>query len=106
MFTKFFISRPIFASVLSAVVLLAGAISLPTLPVAHYPNITPPQVSVNAEYIGANAGVGYRIQYSEAQLDASGVFGGLVVLMALVFVVDTVIRRIQRRLIAWKPQSL
>jgi HAE1 family hydrophobic/amphiphilic exporter-1 len=55
LFTKFFITRPIFASVLSAVVLLAGLISLPTLPVAHYPNITPPQVSVNAEYIGANA---------------------------------------------------
>ncbi len=55
MFTKFFITRPIFASVLSAVVLLAGLISLPTLPVAHYPNISPPQVSVSAEYIGANA---------------------------------------------------
>jgi len=54
-FTKFFITRPIFAAVLSAVVLLAGLISLPTLPVAHYPNISPPQVSVNAEYIGANA---------------------------------------------------
>src|SRR5271167_1098166 len=55
MFTKFFITRPIFASVLSAVVLLAGVISLPTLPVAHYPNIAPPQVSVDSEYIGANA---------------------------------------------------
>ncbi|MBV8459856.1 MAG: efflux RND transporter permease subunit [Candidatus Eremiobacteraeota bacterium] len=55
MFTKFFITRPIFASVLSAVILLAGAISLPTLPVAHYPNITPPQVSVDSVYIGANA---------------------------------------------------
>jgi hydrophobic/amphiphilic exporter-1 (mainly G- bacteria), HAE1 family len=55
MFTKFFITRPIFASVLSAVVLLAGLISLPTLPVAHYPNISPPQISVSSEYIGANA---------------------------------------------------
>jgi len=55
MFTKFFITRPIFASVLSAVVLLAGVISLPTLPVAHYPNIAPPQISVDSEYIGANA---------------------------------------------------
>lgn len=62
--------------------------------------------AVVAEYLGSNAGVGYRIQYAEAQLDASGVFGGLVVLMALVFVVDTVIRIIQRRLIAWKPQAL
>ena len=55
MFTKFFITRPIFASVLSALVLLAGAISLPTLPVSHYPDISPPQISVNAAYIGANA---------------------------------------------------
>jgi hydrophobic/amphiphilic exporter-1 (mainly G- bacteria), HAE1 family len=55
LFTKFFITRPIFASVLSALVLLAGAISLPTLPVAHYPNIAPPQISVNSAYIGANA---------------------------------------------------
>jgi hydrophobic/amphiphilic exporter-1 (mainly G- bacteria), HAE1 family len=54
-FTKFFITRPIFASVLSAVILLAGAISLPTLPVAHYPDISPPQISVTSEYIGANA---------------------------------------------------
>lgn len=62
--------------------------------------------AVVAEYLGSNAGVGYRIQYAEASLDASGVFGGLVVLMALVFVVDTVIRQIQRRLISWKPQAL
>ncbi len=55
MFTKFFITRPIFASVLSALILLAGAISLPSLPVAHYPNISPPQISVTSEYIGANA---------------------------------------------------
>jgi len=55
LFTKFFITRPIFASVLSALVLLAGAISLPTLPVSHYPDISPPQISVNAAYIGANA---------------------------------------------------
>jgi HAE1 family hydrophobic/amphiphilic exporter-1 len=55
LFTKFFITRPIFASVLSALVLLAGAISLPTLPVSEYPNISPPQISVNSAYIGANA---------------------------------------------------
>ncbi|MDQ6780916.1 MAG: efflux RND transporter permease subunit, partial [Candidatus Eremiobacteraeota bacterium] len=55
MFTKFFITRPIFASVCAAVIFLAGVIALPTLPVAHYPSIAPPQVSVNAVYIGANA---------------------------------------------------
>lgn len=62
--------------------------------------------AVVAEYLGANAGVGYRIQASESQLDTSGVFGGLAILMALVFVVDTVIRRIQQRLIVWKPTAL
>ncbi|GAC1402725.1 MAG: ABC transporter permease [Candidatus Velthaea sp.] len=62
--------------------------------------------AVVAEYLGANAGVGYRIQASESQLDTSGVFGGLAILMALVFVVDTIIRQIQRRLIVWKPTSL
>ncbi len=55
MFTQFFITRPIFAGVLSALVLLAGAISLPTLPISEYPDISPPQISVNAGYIGANA---------------------------------------------------
>jgi NitT/TauT family transport system permease protein len=59
-----------------------------------------------AEYLGANAGVGYRIQASESQLDTSGVFGGLAILMALVFVVDTGIRAIQRRFINWKPAAL
>ena len=55
MFTKFFITRPIFAGVLSAVVLLAGLISMPGMPIAQFPNISPPQISVNSEYLGANA---------------------------------------------------
>jgi HAE1 family hydrophobic/amphiphilic exporter-1 len=55
MFTKFFITRPIFAGVLSAVILLGGALSIPTLPVAQYPSIAPPQITVQSEYIGANA---------------------------------------------------
>lgn len=62
--------------------------------------------AVVAEYLGANAGVGYRIQYAEASLDSAGVFGGLVVLMALVYVVDLIIRAVQRRLIAWKPSAM
>jgi HAE1 family hydrophobic/amphiphilic exporter-1 len=52
---NFFISRPIFAAVCAAVILLAGAISIPTLPVADYPNIAPPTITVQSEYIGANA---------------------------------------------------
>jgi len=57
MFSKFFINRPIFASVLSIVVVLAGAIALRSLPVAQYPDITPPTVEVSASYPGANAQV-------------------------------------------------
>ncbi|HEX8203396.1 MAG TPA: efflux RND transporter permease subunit, partial [Isosphaeraceae bacterium] len=57
MFSKFFIDRPIFASVLSIVVTLAGGIAVFTLPVAQYPEITPPTVEVSAVYAGANAEV-------------------------------------------------
>src|SRR5919205_2679754 len=57
MFSRFFINRPIFASVLSIVVTLAGGIALFTLPVAQYPEITPPTVEVSAYYPGANAQV-------------------------------------------------
>jgi multidrug efflux pump len=57
MFTRFFIDRPIFASVLSILVTLAGAVALTSLPVAQYPEITPPTVEVYAVYPGANAKV-------------------------------------------------
>ncbi|MBV8171658.1 MAG: efflux RND transporter permease subunit [Candidatus Eremiobacteraeota bacterium] len=52
---NFFITRPIFAAVCSAVILLMGAISIPTLPVADYPNIAPPTITVQSTYLGANA---------------------------------------------------
>jgi multidrug efflux pump len=55
MFSKFFIDRPIFASVLSIVVTLAGGIAVWTLPIAQYPEITPPTVEISAFYPGANA---------------------------------------------------
>ncbi|HLJ95578.1 MAG TPA: efflux RND transporter permease subunit [Gemmataceae bacterium] len=57
MFSRFFIYRPIFASVLSIVIVLAGSIALFTLPVAQYPEIAPPTVEVSASYPGANAQV-------------------------------------------------
>src|SRR5205809_755346 len=57
MISRFFIDRPIFASVLSIVITLAGAIALMNLPVAQYPEITPPTVEVSASYPGANAQV-------------------------------------------------
>lgn len=52
--TNFFLRRPIFAAVCSLVVLIAGLIVIPTLPVAQYPEIAPPVVSISASYIGAS----------------------------------------------------
>ncbi len=57
MFSAFFIDRPKFAFVISIVITLAGLISLFTLPVDQYPDITPPVVQVSASYPGANAQV-------------------------------------------------
>jgi HAE1 family hydrophobic/amphiphilic exporter-1/multidrug efflux pump len=54
---NFFIDRPIFASVLAIVIVVAGAVALPFLPIAMFPQITPPQVVVQATYPGASAEV-------------------------------------------------
>ena len=54
-FSHFFIRRPIFASVLSLLIVLLGAIALFTLPIAQYPEITPPTIFVFANYPGASA---------------------------------------------------
>ena len=53
-FSKFFISRPIFAAVLSLLILIAGAISLFQLPISEYPEVVPPTVVVHANFPGAN----------------------------------------------------
>src|SRR5438034_1521611 len=55
MISHFFIDRPIFASVLSIVLVLGGIVAWRTLPVEQYPNVTPPTVQVTAVYPGANA---------------------------------------------------
>ncbi len=55
MFSKFFIDRPIFATVIAILMVLAGAMCYFTLPVAQYPDITPPTVMVSASYPGASA---------------------------------------------------
>jgi hydrophobe/amphiphile efflux-1 (HAE1) family protein len=55
MISHFFIDRPIFASVLSIVITLAGGVAIFNLPVAQYPEVTPPTVQVTASYPGANA---------------------------------------------------
>jgi len=53
--SHFFIARPIFASVLSIVIVIVGAVALVTLPIAQYPEITPPTVQVATSYPGADA---------------------------------------------------
>src|SRR5579864_4672917 len=57
MLSHFFIERPIFASVLSIVITLAGAVALFNLPLAQYPPITPPSIMVSCNFPGANAQV-------------------------------------------------
>src|SRR6266852_2658215 len=57
MISRFFIDRPIFASVLSIVIALTGGIALFFLPIAQYPPITPPSVQVSINYPGASAQV-------------------------------------------------
>src|SRR6202790_2551794 len=52
--SRFFIQRPIFAAMLSALILLAGLIALPTLPISEYPEVVPPTIVVRATYPGAN----------------------------------------------------
>jgi len=55
LFVNFFIRRPVFATVCALLIILGGAISLPNLPIAQFPNLAPPQVVVSSNYIGANA---------------------------------------------------
>ncbi|WP_308368521.1 MULTISPECIES: multidrug efflux RND transporter permease subunit [unclassified Microbulbifer] len=53
-FSRFFVDRPIFASVLSIIIFVVGLISIPLLPVSEYPEVVPPSVAVTASYPGAN----------------------------------------------------
>src|ERR1700740_2452792 len=53
--SKFFINRPIVAMVISIVMLLVGSLTILSLPVAQFPNITPPEIQVLATYVGADA---------------------------------------------------
>ena len=53
--TDIFISRPILSTVLALVIVIAGVIAIPTLPISRYPELAPPSVTVMAIYTGANA---------------------------------------------------
>ncbi|HWG39818.1 MAG TPA: efflux RND transporter permease subunit, partial [Candidatus Acidoferrales bacterium] len=55
MFVDFFIRRPVFATVCALMIILAGAVVIPTLPIAQFPTLAPPQVSVSSFYVGASA---------------------------------------------------
>jgi len=55
LFVDFFIRRPVFATVCALFIIIAGAISIPTLPISELPDLAPPQVVVSGGYIGANA---------------------------------------------------
>ncbi len=55
MFVDFFIRRPVFATVCALLIILAGLVVIPTLPISLYPQLAPPQVTVSATYIGASA---------------------------------------------------
>src|ERR1700727_451233 len=54
-FVDFFIRRPVFATVCALLIILGGAISIPSLPIAQFPDLAPPQAVVSSAYIGANA---------------------------------------------------
>src|SRR6201996_9453038 len=52
---QFFIQRPVFAMVIAIVIVILGAVAIPGLPIASYPEVVPPQVQVTATYLGGNA---------------------------------------------------
>src|ERR1700694_1600237 len=52
---RYFLRRPIFAAVCSLIVLTAGIVAIPTLPISQYPKIAPPVITVSAQYLGADA---------------------------------------------------
>lgn len=75
MFSKFFINRPIFATVLAILMVLAGVVSLEVLPVAQFPDITPPTVQVSAVYPGASAETVARTVGTVIEEQVNGVDG-------------------------------
>src|SRR5947199_9605034 len=77
MISRFFIDRPIFASVLSIVIFLTGGIALLSLPIAQYPPITPPSVQVSINYPGASAQVVADTVAAPIEQQVNGVQGML-----------------------------
>ncbi len=59
--------------------------------------------AVVGEYLGSSAGIGYLIHQAEGVFDVTGVFAGMVILMAFVLVIDGLVTLVERRLLVWKP---
>jgi NitT/TauT family transport system permease protein len=59
--------------------------------------------AIVGEYLGSSTGLGHIINQSEGNLDATGVFAGLIVLSAVVVVVELLVTQVERRLVKWKP---
>ena len=73
MISRFFIDRPVFAAVISLVIVIAGAVAMFNLPIAQYPEITPPQIQVQATYPGANAEVVAQSVAAPIELQINGI---------------------------------
>jgi len=73
MFSRFFIQRPVFAAVISIVIVLAGTVTMTQLPVELYPDISPPTVTVTTTYPGANAQVLQETVATPIELQVNGV---------------------------------
>jgi HAE1 family hydrophobic/amphiphilic exporter-1 len=77
MLSKFFIERPVLANVIALVMLLIGAVSINSLPIAQYPNIVPPTIKVTARYPGASATLVQQLVASNIETQVNGVDGML-----------------------------
>ena len=72
---NYFIKRPVFATVCAIIILLIGAVSIPTLPISQYPDISPVQVNVTSAYIGADAETVERAVTTVLEREINGVEG-------------------------------
>ena len=75
MISAFFIDRPKFAFVIAIVTLIAGVLAILALPIAEYPELTPPQVQVSAKYPGASAQVVEQTVAAVIEAEVNGVEG-------------------------------
>ena len=77
MLARFFVDRPVFATVLSIVIVIIGGVALSQLPVAQYPEVVPPTISITASYPGANAKIVSETVAAPIEQEVNGVEGML-----------------------------